>query len=637
MVDFGAQTTKYNNLLEQSVKNLPDCEVSLGLVNSAALDSLVLLEENIAPISSKNIIEKRNYDKSYATLEDNLYLLDGSMVLPKKETTYVFYKNFNLDYWTKPIDELGYISDAYNLAEYEIDGTTYDKNFLEFSFPTAYDFNGLQITWSELLNEYATEFDIEYTNDLDVTETINVVGNEKVKVSVSNEFENIVKIKIIVKQWNVNSRRMRFEQIEIGTYVYYNNVDIKDLTITNESNPFAIQLPSNQVRFTIVDKEDKFNPDNPDGSYKYLTLNSPIDVTIKEKVFDETTGVWEELDVVMGKYFLSDWDDSTEGMLYTFTGKDVLGLIDSRKYYKGQYYSAGISAKDLIEDVIDDANLPSTAVNMFDIDSSLETKLVYEALPVLTHRQCIQMIANSMSCTIKMKRDGTIYIGPVDNTQNNYTLNGNIIHEKFPKPKIKDPVKGVECSIHTLKQNNATEQILQEDLTFSLASGENTMVILRHGFITNGSLQIVGISGVYIDYVEYYAYATIVSITGFTGTGTFTLTGKKVEHEKALRAKDYKENGLVVNPNGQTISINNEIITVCEYADALSTNVLNESLNRNTYSLYARADLRLEPMDMIYLQTKNTPQLKVRVMKVQYIYGSESGLQMYCELRGGNY
>jgi hypothetical protein len=85
-------------------------------------------------------------------------------------------------------------------------------------------------------------------------------------------------------------------------------------------------------------------------------------------------------------------------------------------YYKGVYNPDGTSLYDLAVDVLTDANLPllKDGSVRWSIDESLKTIRTVAPLPLDTHANCLQLIANAGGCVIRPDRDGILRIEKLD-------------------------------------------------------------------------------------------------------------------------------------------------------------------------------------------------------------------------------
>ena len=101
---------------------------------------------------------------------------------------------------------------------------------------------------------------------------------------------------------------------------------------------------------------------------------------------------------------LADWEADDEEM--SFSAKDKIDDL-SETYYRGQYRAEGISLYDLAVDVFTDAGLDS---RYYELDEYLKTVTVYNPIPCVTHKECLQIIANAGRCRLYQNRQGIICI-----------------------------------------------------------------------------------------------------------------------------------------------------------------------------------------------------------------------------------
>ncbi len=76
-------------------------------------------------------------------------------------------------------------------------------------------------------------------------------------------------------------------------------------------------------------------------------------------------------------------------------------------YYKGLYRESGISLYDLATDVFDDAGVD---YRTYWLDPYLKDVLVKNPMPVVTHKEALQIIANAGRCILYQDRSGDIYL-----------------------------------------------------------------------------------------------------------------------------------------------------------------------------------------------------------------------------------
>ena len=87
--------------------------------------------------------------------------------------------------------------------------------------------------------------------------------------------------------------------------------------------------------------------------------------------------------------YLREWSADDEEM--SFTATDRFDGMDGT-YRRGKYYPDGISLYDLAVDVFGDAGIDSRT---YWLDNYLKDVMVYNPMPVVSHKEALQLIANA--------------------------------------------------------------------------------------------------------------------------------------------------------------------------------------------------------------------------------------------------
>lgn len=603
MYNLGEKDQLYLDDLLKPSKLLPYCEISFGLINEEMKSNLNLQTVTPYSVTDDTIINQLNYNKLIGTLEPNLFKLDGSFVL---------WDGISKQ-WATSVNVIG------------------SSTYITIRFDKEYNFEGLSIVWSKFLNEYAVDFSIINYNisGIKINE-INVTGNTQLENVFENSFNTTYRIQIKVTQWsNTLSRRIRIEHLDFGRYIQITNEDLSYVNLVLEGNSISTKLPINEFSFRYIDVNNTFNPDNPQGKSKYLVTNLPITLKFIEKVYNSETKQYENIDFPLGEFYLSEWSDSGSLGEYEFKATNLLGLMDKNNYYKGLYYPQGITVQNLVNDLLEDLDLPDSLQGRITISSNIANQLIYAPLPIDTHKNCLQLILNAIGACLIQNRDGTYLITKDSNTQLDYTLDGELIYDGLPKAQPLSPLKGVSAYIYTYNENsNEISQLAKNDYDLN---GTETLII-EHNAGTNISVQI---SAGTIVSQEHYTYASILKV-GYIGQVTITINGYTLESNKTAKSKNYTDkNGTIINQNGEIVTIDNELVTTMDMLNNQLDITLNESKNRNIYELSALNDFRLDVLDKIKLRTINSQAKPVKIMKKNYSWGVETGSIMQLELRGG--
>lgn len=321
------------------------------------------------------------------TLEQNLWLLDGSgKVLDTNNNGTNRYVSSNRCGLDKIFTTIPTISIAFSQVF---------TNLLQ----------GITIVWSTLWDEYAEEFIVTAYNGDTVVATKTVTDNTSTKSIVYMDIANYDSITIEVVRWSLSYRRARIEEVVIGIDKSYTKTDLFSYSHSQSVNPLSIELPKVEVSFAISNLDNSYNPHNAQGLSKYLMERQEIKVKYGYKINDRV----EWIDA--SKVYLSEWDAPQDGMTAEFKASDLLEFM-RKTYYGGTYYPNGISLYDLAVDVLTDAELPlnNDGSVKWKIDESLKDIYTVAPLPIDTHANCLQLIANAGGCVICQDRTGVLKI-----------------------------------------------------------------------------------------------------------------------------------------------------------------------------------------------------------------------------------
>ena len=241
----------------------------------------------------------------YATLERNIWLLDGSRkIIPES------------DY-----GDTGYVSD--NLST---ESCGFDKipiveiSFTEIHAPIT---PGITITWGDAYNEYAENFRVTAYNGATLVAEKNVIDNKSVMSVVELDIENYDLIRIEVLKWCLPYHRARISNIFVGINKIYTKTDLMEFEHLQEVDPLNAKLPKISVRFGIDNTSDEYNPNNEAGMSKYLMERQEIRTRYGYKIGGSVE--W----IKGGVFYLSEWDAPQNGMFANFEARDLLEFMRS--------------------------------------------------------------------------------------------------------------------------------------------------------------------------------------------------------------------------------------------------------------------------------------------------------------------
>ena len=158
-------------------------------------------------------------------------------------------------------------------------------------------------------------------------------------------------------------------------------------------------LPSIDLNITIDNKNRAYDIENEESTVNFLENGQEINVIYGQEL-DDGNVEWMPGTTV----YLREWSADDEEM--SFTATDRFDGMDGT-YRRGKYYPDGISLYDLAVDVFGDAGIDSRT---YWLDNYLKDVMVYNPMPVVSHKEALQLIANAGRCILYQDRNGNIFM-----------------------------------------------------------------------------------------------------------------------------------------------------------------------------------------------------------------------------------
>jgi hypothetical protein len=379
-------------------------EISVGVTDVGVEDELTVTGTNEAMFSRSRFSVKNTSSTTppkYATLEHNLWALDGSRTVVPSSGTYATPGYVSQD------DSLGGVSMVLD----EVRQTTIP---------------GLTITWSSEYGEYATDFKVEAKNGDTVVATTTVTGNTSNVTEVVLELTNYDSLTITILGWSEPKHRARIDFISFGHVMVFTKNDIFSYTHEQYGDLNSAELPKNSITFTLDNSDGRWNPSNPTGLARYLSERQRVIVRYGLDV----NGVTEWIKA--GTFYLSEWRTPSNGMEASFSARDSFEFLINDK-------SPALRGK--ISALVNVVALSLPADVVVNIDSALDDYIVTE-LGEDTQAELIQMGANATRCIIRHDRDGNVNIEPLNLAQTDYVI-ASALSYTHPEVTLSKPLREV--------------------------------------------------------------------------------------------------------------------------------------------------------------------------------------------------
>lgn len=343
--------------------------------------------------------------RKYVTLENNLWLLDGTCEILPDEA---------------PYGNTGYIADA----EYPM---------VTISLPQVRDqiIPGLTIVWSESYGEYATRCRITALRGTEV-----LVSEEFLNNSLRSTFHMPVsgydKFYIEIIDWIVPDHRPRIENVYLGIREVYTKSELLSYSHSQTADLLSTELPKNEIVFSLDNSSGLWNPDNPGGIAQYLVDRQQVSVRYGYKINNVVE--W----IPGGTFWLSEWNTPSNGLEVSFTARDSLEFM-GEKYTgprSGTLHDIATAAFAQIHSA-----MPGDAGVPYILDESL--KFVYTDFSENTNDYTIavilQMVANAGQCVMYQDRSGALHIEKYVKVKSDYRIDQNISYTHPERTLTKPP------------------------------------------------------------------------------------------------------------------------------------------------------------------------------------------------------
>lgn len=356
-------SNEYKEIMNRPVRNRAFISVGIGIINQNAQED-GKAKGTFTYWSYGNVFNSNQSRVEYATLEENFMKADGSMLF-MPENDELMQLNYNG------------ITTVNILSPIRID------------FSEIYAIKGITLVFG---SAYPTEFKIEtaekmltYTNSAEKFVTNDVLGD--------TDYIIITPISMVGGQ-----QRFRLKSVLMGVGLQYSNAQTKSFSHEDYVSPISGELPSENTSFSFYDEENLFNVDDDNSFIDFLKTMQNITISFGIEL-DNGEVEWHQV----ATNYLKDWK-SQKGVV-TLNATDRLSQMEDEYSLGNKIYTR--TAYSEAESIFLDAGLQP---DEYFIDDYLNDVTLTNPMPVGTHRECLQLLANACRCIIRQNENGRIVI-----------------------------------------------------------------------------------------------------------------------------------------------------------------------------------------------------------------------------------
>lgn len=345
--------------------------------------------------------------KNYATLESNLWALDGTRTILPDSATY---------------SNTGYVSDI---------GSSGSVTLALPEVHTA-SIPGVTITWSSEYGEYATVFTVTAKNGDTVVAETTVTDNTENHSLVYMEISDYDSVTVTIHAWSMPDHRPRIDLVKLGLDMTFTKKDLLNYTHEQSGCLVSGELPKNYIEFSLDNSDNRWNPSNPTGLERYLSERQRL--TVRYGMDIDGVTEW----IKGGTFYLSEWRAPSNGLEANFIARDIFEFLIGAGGIGAAVYNTlggliGYATK---------VYLPEGSKVV--TDPVLEN---YSASYVgdTSHAESIQKCANAGGCVVRYDRDGVLRVEPLNTKLSDYVITSALSYA-YPEVELSKPLGSVAVS-----------------------------------------------------------------------------------------------------------------------------------------------------------------------------------------------
>ena len=564
---------KFKEVMAQNIRPTTRFQASLEMVDRS-VESDAAVGELPQTDFSTGIFDKV-HEGDYASFEEDFFRVGSEQrILPDKG--YI---------------KSGFVSSAkcnasgvFDDAPTFVIGFASPKSFIAMTYEFSYD--------------YPTEIRVTYFRNMEIEGQFITKPTGTSFVDDENHIGECDTIMFEFLKMSAPNRRLRIARMVFG---YEKKFDMKDILSVNHTlsvDPISSSLPYEKLALKVSNFSKDYNPDNPQGTWVYFNNGQPLSIRYGLQTDDMVE--WVEA----GRLFLSD-APTVDAHSATFEAVDRISTL-TNIYNKAIWYEDGRTLYDLAVDVLTDAG-----VTEYELDDSLREITTRAPLPILSHRECLQMIANAGECILCTNSQGKVVIKHENHTERpiDYHIDFTKVFEK-PIVKKTEKLKSVDVKVHYLVSSLTKSELCKTSEVFN---GKKTIQVMYDA--ATGVKAEVDAGEILSE--TYYARTAFLTIK-HTGTVNITVKGNLI--------KDFpRDVSVAVNDSGEVCPLDNPLITSNDRALSVGKWVGDYLNSRNCYEMNFRQDITLDANDVVYIRSDFEDNIPARITKLQFKLPGQQG------------
>ena len=375
-------TREYSTQMRLPVREaIAHAEVFLGVFDRTAyIGASAEFPSAVFYSDPGNVIGSNEKKTGYATFETDGFRLDGEpLLIPSAGMEY------------KP---QGYVSQELSGE----DGSFQTPQIITVNLTGYHDMIGITLAFDPL---FPSPTSVRITGYTDETAGAPVEISSPIPATLRSRtpFEQVNRFVIEILSGEPFSRA-RLNEIEFGIGYTYSDTDIVRISERHQGSPVSLSLPVSSLEVSLFNENAVFNVDSNSELHTFFAEGQPVSVDYS---IDLPSGSVQR--IPGGIWQLKGWSvDAFEAKLKM---ENVLTTIEKTSFYKGVYDGTKRTLAQLAETVFQDAGISEGGYFLDPYLYEIETSA---PIPIVSHAEALQLIANAGLSKLFVDRNGRICI-----------------------------------------------------------------------------------------------------------------------------------------------------------------------------------------------------------------------------------
>lgn len=560
-------SNEYKEIMSRKIRPRGYATVSLGVINQESQQD-ASVESPQMYYSKGDIFSKELASRvDYATFETDYVKADGSFLMLPEEQEEV-------------IDN----------------GLTFDFNTpLYIQFGSTYPIKGLTIDFGSI---YPTDLTIRTAER---TENISGIISGKFVTNVT--FGDTDFIEITVNSMVESGQRLHIKSMEFGVGISFSNTDIQNIQISSYVSSISEEVSYANYTISVFDTEGAFDVDNPESFMGYLDPMQPLNISFG-LTKDDGTIEW----ITVATAYLKTWDIK-KGVL-TMNATDMLSQLE------GEYSNRVIESRTAYQCAVDVLTDAGFEADDYVIDEYLQTIQLLNPLPITTHRECLQTLANACRCII------------YENTNNQIVIKANFANIINPEDMVIESDSEAEWSNAENLFDGATVEYAEFTQNRTFADGSTKILPTNGDFLNTAYVSdlIADANGkFYRDGAETYVGFTVSLPASFNYYGAQLFFGGNYPQE--LQIVTYNNDEIVETVTFRNLSktsfLQHDFLAFNKFEVRITKGAPNNRVIINKFTFGEATDYNLT-YDLMYEKPYGYTEMRVKDIRVKiYTYETD--------------